>query len=181
MRRKHAHISDGRLAAVLFFTGWIPLASKGPLGGFFGFLVAVVLLRHWVARHDDHLPLSYAAALVATLAAVVLSYGLLHPLWTAQVIPTASAAKQNRSVEVLVHNAARADVTIENLRTDFFVRGPRPSRLHLAPGADGVVVLSIPGSGGCGTAVVGLNARYHVFGLSLSETLPARISLGRHC
>ena len=35
--------------------------------------------------------------------------------------------------------------------------------------------------GGCGTLVMGIHVRYHLLGLPLSQTLPARISLGSHC
>ena len=176
LRKRHPRVSDGRLALVLLFAGWIPLAAGGPKGGLFGFLAAVVLIRHWVGRYEDHLTRPKAtAALVAVLGSVVLSYGLLHPLWTANVSPTIVAGK-HRSVVVEVHNAARTGATIDRIGASAF--GPvRPSRLHLAPGADGEIVLSVPS--GCGTPMtLGIHLRYHVFGLALGETLPARVSLG---
>jgi hypothetical protein len=180
LRRKHDLVSDGRLAVVLFFTGWIPFVAAGPVGGIFGFLVAVVLIRYWVARHDGRLPIGDATVLVGVLGAVVLSYGLLHPLWTADVV-LASPAARDRSVEMVVHNAAHVGVTIERLEAAPFSRpSPRPSRLHIAPRADGAFVLSMP-RGGCGTAVLGIHARYRIFGLTLSQTLPARVPLGRRC
>jgi hypothetical protein len=180
LRRKHDLVSDGRLVVVLFFTGWTPVVAAGPVGGVFGFLFAVVLVRHWAARHDGRLPVGDAAVLVGLLGAVALSYGLLHPLWTADVVPESPAAR-DRSVEIVVHNAARVGVTIERLEVPaFFRRSPPPSRLHLAPRADGTFALSMP-RGGCGTAVLGIHARYHLFGLTLSQTLPARVSVGRRC
>lgn len=180
LRRKHARVSDGRLAVVLFFTGWIPLRTAGPAGGLVGFLIALVLVRHWVARHEDRLAPKYAAALVAVLGSVVLSYGLLHPVWTTSVTPTISAGKQ-RGVEIHVHNAARVGVTVDRVEAPGFpYGGPRPARLHLAPGGDGTMVLSVSGTG-CGTDVLGIRTHYHVFGLALSETVPARIRLGPSC
>jgi hypothetical protein len=44
MRGACDHFSEGRLALVLFLTGWLPLYG-GPIGGLLGFLVAV-----WVVR-----------------------------------------------------------------------------------------------------------------------------------
>lgn len=180
LRRKHTCVSDGRLAVVLFFTGWIPLRTAGPAGGLIGFLIALMLVRHWVARHEDHLAPRYAAVLVAVLATVVLSYGFLHPLWTTSVTPTISAGKQ-RLVAIHVHNAARVGVTVDRIEAPGFpYGGPRPARLYLAPGGDGTMVLSVSGNG-CGTDVLGIRTRYHVFGLALSETVPARIRLGPRC
>lgn len=176
LRRKHTHVSDGRLALVLLFAGWIPLATAAPVGGLVGFLVALILVRRWVARHEGRLAPTSAAVLVAVLGTVVLSYGLLHPLWSAGVFPYTSAGKQ-RSVEIDVHSAARVGVTIDRIEAPFG-GSARPARLHLAPGADGAIVLSVP-RGVCGTAVFGIHARYHVFGLALGETLPARV--GRRC
>jgi hypothetical protein len=178
LRRKHPRVSDGRLAVVLVFCGWVPLATAGPRG-LFGFLVALVLVRYWVARHADHLAPAHAAALVAVLGAVVLSYGLLHPLWTTDVSPTTSLGKQ-RVLEIYVHNAARAGVTIDRIEVTPFLRPARPARLHLAPKADGTIVLSVP-PGGCGRGIFDIRTHYHVFGLALSQTLPARVSYGRGC
>jgi hypothetical protein len=178
LRRKHERVSDGRLAVVLFFTGWIPLATKGTLG-LFGFLVAVVLVRFWVGRHDDYLRPVEAAVLVAVLSAVVLSFGLTHPLWTASVRKTAST--KNNQVEVVVHNAARIGVTIDRLDPAPLIGRPRPSHLHLAPGADGSFRFSFRGQSGCGTALLGLHARYQLLGLTLTEKLPAQVSVGRPC
>ena len=179
LRRRHTHVSDGRLAVVLFFTGWIPLATAGPAGGLFGFLVALVLVRRWVARHEDRLAPAKAAAVLAVLGAVVLSYGLLHPLWTADVFQPASG--KQRAVEIDIHNAARTGVSIERIDAGPPFRGPaRPARLRLAPGARGTIALSLP-RGGCGTGVFGVHIRYHVFGLTLGETLPARVQLGHDC
>jgi hypothetical protein len=180
LRRKHAQVSDGRLAVVLLFTGWIPLTTAGPAGGLVGFLVALVLVRHWVARHEDRLAPKFGALLAAVLGTVVLSYGLLHPLWTTNVTPTISAGKQ-RSVGIHIHNAARVGVTVDRIEAPGLpYGGPRPARLYLAPGADRTLVLTITGTG-CGTDVLGIHTRYHVFGLALSETVPARVRLGPSC
>ena len=180
LRRKHAHVSDGRLAVVLFFTGWIPFRIGGPPGGLVGFLIALVLVRHWVARHEDRLAPRYAAVLVAVLGTVVLSYGLLHPLWTTSVTPTISVGKQ-RGVEIHIHNAARVAVTVDRVDAPGLpYRGPRPARLHLAPGGDGTMVLSVLGHG-CGTDHLGIRTHYHVFGLALSEPVPALIRIGPSC
>jgi hypothetical protein len=181
LRKKHVHVSDGRLAVVLLFTGWVPLTTAGPAGGLVGFLIALVLVRHWVARHEDHLALKYATVLVAVLSTVVLSYGLLHPLWTASVIPTLSVGKQ-RGVEIYVHNAARVGVTVDRVEAPGFpYSGLRPARLHLAPGADGLMVLSVSSGNGCGTDHLGIRTHYHVFGLALSQTVPALVRIGPRC
>jgi hypothetical protein len=180
LRRKHSQVSDGRLAVVLLFTGWIPLTRAGPAGGVLGFLFALLLVRHWVARHEDRLAPRFAAILVAVLGAVVLSYGLLHPLWTTSVTPTVSAGKQ-RSVAIHLHNAARVSLSVDRIEAPGLpYRGPRPARLDLAPGADGTIRLIVLGTG-CGTDVLGIDTRYHVFGLALSETVPALIRIGRAC
>jgi hypothetical protein len=181
LRRKHAHVSDGRLAVVLFFTGWIPLTTAGPVGGVAGFLIALVLIRYWVARHEDRLAPTHAAALLAVFGVVVLSYGLLHPVWTVSVTPTLSAGKQ-RLVGINLHNAARVGVTIDHIETMGWPYGrPRPARLHLAPGADRTIWLPVARTTGCGTDVLGIRAHYHVFGLAFSAPLPARIPLGPRC
>jgi hypothetical protein len=179
LRRRHAHVSDGRLAFVLFLTGWIPLAANRPLGGFFGFCVAVALIRYWIGRNDDRLPPRVAAVLVAILGCLVLSYGLLHPLWTADVVSTASAAKTRR-FEVTIHNAARAGVTVERIAAEPFPVSPQPGRLHVAAGADGSFVLLVPGHG-CGTLRLRVSTRYRLFGLTLREQLPVAVAVGPHC
>jgi hypothetical protein len=178
LRRKQPRVSDGRLAVVLFFTGWIPLRTAGPAGGLVGFLIALVLVRYWVARHEDRLPPKYAAALVVVLGTVVLSYGLLHPVWTMSVTPTLPGGKA-RSVVVGIHNAARVGVTIDRIEAPLPFGPARPHRLHLAPGGHGDILLSVPH--GCGTPVVDIHTRYHIVGLTLGETLPAQVPLGRHC
>jgi type IV secretory pathway TrbD component len=58
--------------------------------------------------------------------------------------------------------------------------GPRPARFHLAPGADRTIVLTVKGTG-CGTDVFGIHTHYHVFGLALSETVPAAVRIGPRC
>jgi hypothetical protein len=179
IRRKHARVSDGRLAVVLFFTGWLPLTTAGPKGGIAGFLVALVLVRHWVTRHEGRLPIADAAVLVGILGAVVLSYGLLHPLWTADSAAVVSPSK-SQGARVIVHNAARVGVTIDRIEGIPGFGPPMPSHFHLAPGADGVVTFALP-RGGCGTGIFGIHARYRLLGLTLTESLPARLSLGHHC
>jgi hypothetical protein len=178
LRRNHAPVSDVRLALVLLFVGWIPLRTAGPVGGLVGFLIALVLIRHWVARHEDRLAPKSAAALVAVLGTVVLSYGLLHPVWTMSVTPTLPGGKA-RSVVVGIHNAARVRVTIDRIAALLPFGPARPPRLHLAPGATKDITLSIPH--GCGTLVVGIRTHYHIFGLALSETVPAKVPLARSC
>jgi hypothetical protein len=178
LRRNHARVSDGRLAVALFFTGWIPLRTAGPAGGLVGFLIALVLVRHWVARHEDRLAPKYAAALVAVLGTVALSYGLLHPVWTMSVTPTLPGGKA-RSVVVGIHNAARVGVTIDRIEAPLPFGPARPRRLHLAPGGHGDIMLSVPH--GCGTPLVDIHTRYRIFGLTLSQTLPALVPLGRRC
>jgi hypothetical protein len=178
LRRKHTQVSDGRLAVVLFFCGGVPLATAGAPRGLFGFLVALVLVRHWVARHEDRLVPKYAAAVVAVLGSVVLSYGLLHPVWTMSVAPTLPGGKA-RSVVVGIHNAARVGITIDRIAAPLPFGPARPPRLHLAPGGTRDIMLSVPH--GCGTAVVGIHTRYHIFSLALSETVPAKVPLGRSC
>jgi hypothetical protein len=159
-------------------TGWIPFSTAGPTGGLVGLLIALVLVRHWVARYEDRLAPKYAAAVVAVLGTVVLSYGLLHPLWTMSVEPILPGGKA-KSVVVGIHNASRVGVTVDGIRAPIPFGPARPARLHLAPGATRDIMLSRPH--GCGTPVVGIHARYHLFGLALSETVPARVPLGHRC
>jgi hypothetical protein len=180
LRRRHPQVSDGRLAFALLFSGWIPLAVNRPAGGLFGFCLAVVLIRYWIGKHDDRLSLPVAAILVAILGSLVLSYGLLHPLWTVNVVPTASAAKTRR-FEMTVHNAARAGVTIDRVSAAPFFVSAEPSRLHLASGADGFVALSLPRGDGCGTLRLGVSTRYRVFGLTLRQQLPVNVPFGPRC
>lgn len=178
LREKHPRVSDGRLAVVLFFAGWIPLTTAGPAGGLVGFLIALILVRHWVARHEDRLAPKHAAALVAVLGIVVLSYGLLHPVWTMSVDTTLPGGKA-RSVVVGIHNAALVGVTIDRIEAPRPFGPAHPPRLHLAAGGTRDVMLSIPH--GCGTPVVDIHTRYHIFGLTLSETVPALVPLGHRC
>jgi hypothetical protein len=178
LRRKHASVSDRRLAVVLLLCGGVPLATAGAPRGLFGFLVALILVRHWVARHEDRWAPKYAAALVAFLGTVVLSYGLLHPVWTMSVDPTLPGGKA-RSVVVGIHNAARVGVTIDRVYAPPPFGPARPARLSLAPGATRDIMLSVPH--GCGTPVVDIHTRYHLLGLTLSETLPALVPLGHRC
>jgi hypothetical protein len=176
LRMKHARVSDRRLAVVLLLCGGVPLATAGAPRGLFGFLVALILVRHWVARHEDRLAAKYGAALVAVLGTVVMSYGLLHPVWTISVSPIGGRA---RSVVVGIHNAARVGVTIDRIAAPLPFGPAHPPRLRLAPGGTKDIMLSVPQ--GCGTPVVGIRTHYRIFGLALSETVPAKVTLGRSC
>jgi hypothetical protein len=182
LRRKHGTVSDGRLAVVLLFTGWIPLVAAGPVGGLFGFLVAVVLVRHWVARREELLSLRDAAILVAVLSALVLSYGLLHPLWTADVFPSAPVGN-SRAVQVVIHNAGLTGVTIDRVEVQPALRfSSQPGTLQLGSRADRLFKLSLPDArGSCGTLVAAIHAHYHIVGIPFTEDLPVRLALGRRC
>jgi hypothetical protein len=191
MRRSYARFSEGRLSLILLLTGWFPIKAGGPLGGFFGFLVAVVLIRYWVARHDDHLPNRTAIILVAALAGEIAVYGVLHPLWTVDVVPTGTA--HAKAATIVIHNAGRVPVKVDGFnvtppfeiaQADGFV--PVPGRLNAPHRAfrfparsERFFVLSLPQ--GCGTLWQKIKVRYHVFGLPLSQAVPARVSLGRNC
>jgi hypothetical protein len=179
LRRFHPSVSDGRLAITLLFTGSLPLVTPHRPAVAGGFVVALLLVRYWVGRHDGRLAPRAAAAVAAAPAAVVLSYGLLHPLWSTGLVPTASVGRYC-SVLVTVHNAARAGVDIDRITTSDFTESPaRPARLHLAPGADGTVTLRY--LGGSGSGEFSMRAHYHVFGLALSEALPFHIQLRPDC
>jgi hypothetical protein len=191
MRRSYDSFSESRLALVLLLTGWLPLRAGGPVGGLFGFLVAVVLIRYWVARHQDHLPNRAAIILVAALAGAIAVYGVLHPLWTVGVVPSGTAHASTATI--VVHNAGRVPVRVDGFKVappfsivqaDAF--RPIPRRLNASHRAfrfparsERFFVLSLPQ--GCGTSVWRINIRYHVFGLPLSQAVPARVSLGRNC
>jgi hypothetical protein len=191
IRRSYDRFSEGRLALVLLLTGWFPIKAGGPLGGFFGFLVAVVLIRYWVARHQDHLPNRTAIILVAALAGVIAVYGVLHPLWTVDVVPSGTA--HARAATIVIHNAGRVHVRVDGFavtrpfdiaQADGFMPVPgrlnAPHRAFRFPArAERFFVLSLPQ--GCGTFWQKIKVRYHVFGLPLSQAVPARVSLGGTC
>lgn len=178
MRRSYDHVSDERLALALLLTGWLPLRFGGPIGGFFGFVVAVVLARHWVAGAQYRIPGRTAAALVAGLAAFIAVYGLLHPLWAVDVIRPGAALP--RTTMIVLHNAALVPVRVEGVSVS-------PSLGHV-DGAQGplrfparserLLVQHLP-RGACGSVVANVHLRYHVFGLPSSQTVPALVSLGR--
>lgn len=192
MRRSYDRLSESRLALVLLLTGWLPLKAGGPVGGFFGFLVAVVLIRYWVARHQDHLPSRTAFILVAALAGATAVYGVLHPVWTVDVLPSGTA--HARTATIVIHNAGRVPVRVDGYQVPpwFGIAQshgfrPFPRRLNASHRAfrfparsERFFVLSLP-QGGCGTFMQKINIRYHVFGLPLSQAVPARVSLGRNC
>jgi hypothetical protein len=184
LRRSREQLSEGRLAAVLLLTGWLPLSGAGPAGGLGGFLIAVVLIRYWVARHQDHLPGREAVVFALLLAGVIASYGLLHPLWPSDGGPIITATQSGRSAMVYVHNAARTGVTLDRWSLESFIGGSGRFRppLHVAGGADATLTRALPiPKGGCGTAVLGLHVRYRIFGITLDETVPTRVSLGQNC
>lgn len=178
MRRSCDRVSDERLSLVLLLTGWLPLRFGGPAGGFFGFVVAVVLVRCWVAGAEYRLPRRTAAAIVGALGAFALVYGLLHPLWAVDVIPPGAA--HPRTTTIVMHNAARVPVRVDGL-----IVGPPLGRLEGAARpvsfparSDHLLVQHLP-RGGCGRVVVEAHVRYHVFGLPSTQAVPALVSLGR--
>jgi len=178
MRRSYDRVSDERLSLALLLTGWLPLRFGGPAGGFFGFVVAVVLVRYWVAGAEYRLPRRTAAAMVGALGAFVLVYGLLHPLWAVDVIPPGAA--HPRTTMIVMHNVARVPVRVDGLTVS-----PPLGRLEGAARpvsfparSDHLLVQHLP-RGGCGRVVVEARVRYHVFGLPSSQAVPALVSLGR--
>ncbi len=180
--RTHEHVSDGRLAVLLVLTGGIPLVISHHDhhgAGLLGFILAVVFVRRWVVRHEGRWALAPAAAILAVLCAVVVSYGALHPLWTASAYSTGHTGRYC-TVAVDIRNAARVGVTIDEISATSLTLSPvRPAQLHLAPRADQVIVVRY--LGGSGSGVFDVNAHYHVFGLALSETLPFRLQLQNNC
>jgi hypothetical protein len=193
LRKAHEPVSDGRLAGVLLVTGWLPLETAGPYGGFFGFLAAVLLIRYWVARHQDHLPRKTAVSCLAGLAAVVVSYGLLHPFWTTNISPVQfEPPVKNRIITIGISNASRFAVRVDGFKLSppFATRAVPPdfpfpsvrtsSPFVVPPRSERFLNRSLP-PGGCGALVIGIHVRYHLLGLPLRQTVPARISLGSHC
>jgi hypothetical protein len=190
LRGSYQHFSDLRLALVLVFTGWLPLNLGGPVGGLFGFLVAVLLIRGWVPKRQDQLSKLAATGTVAGLAAFILVYGLLHPLWTVDV--EGSSARGAHTALIVIHNVARVPVEVEGYTIDPPL--PQPSQgFSLSPGrlghlqhaflfparTDRSLTQTLPQ--GCGTIPLAIHVRYHVFGLPLSQTVPASARIGRDC
>jgi len=179
------HFSEGRLALVLLVTGWLPLYA-GPIGGFFGFLVTVCLVRVWVTRAKDRLPARTAVLTTAVLALVAGSYGLLHPFWTMDV-----SGYPAQPAWISIYNASRAPVSLDGFTvsppvasrqargftSDPFGDGPSTSRF--APRSTRFLVQ--PLAQGCGTVRLNIHVRYHLFGLPLSQNVPAFTKLGRAC
>jgi hypothetical protein len=187
LRSSHEHFSEGRLALVLLLTGWLPLYAGGPVGGLFGFLVAVFLVRVWVTRAQDRLPMRSTIVTVAVLALIAVVYGLLHPFWTVDVEPYRA-----HTAMIVVNNAAHVPV-----RVDGFTVGPpassfrrsggfrltpdetAPSRFRFAPRSVGILIQPLPP--GCGTMPLSIHMRYRIFGLPMTQTVPAYASLGHSC
>lgn len=187
MRRSYEKFSEGRLALVLLLTGWLPIYSGGPVGGLLGFLVAVWVVRVWVTRDQDRLPTRTTIITVAVLAAVAAVYGLLHPFWTMDVEPYRA-----NTAMVVINNAAQVPV-----RVDGFTVSPAASSFRQADGfkltplgaahrafrfpprSDRFLIQPLPQ--GCGTFRLSIHVRYHIFGLPLTQTVPAFASLGHHC
>lgn len=178
MRRSYDRVSDERLALVLLLTGWLPLRFGGPIGGFFGFLVAVGLARYWVAGAEYRLPTRTAAAMIAGLGAFAAVYGLLHPLWAVDVIPP--GATRPGTTTIVVHNAALVPVKVErvSVRPHLGRVEGAASPFSVPARSDRLLVQRLPHEG-CGALVVGVHVRYHVFGLPLGQKVPAYVSLGR--
>jgi len=183
MRGAYDHFSEGRLALVLLLSGWLPLYAGGPVGGFLGFAVAVAVVRFWVTGAEDRLPARTAIVSVAVLATVAGSYGLLHPFWTMDV----SVGRPHRAM-ILIHNAAHVPVRVDGATVT-----PIPSRqAHFAtspfggqrtfrfpPRSERFLLQQLPQ--GCGTVRLSIHVRYHIFGLPLTQTVPAFAKLGRPC
>jgi uncharacterized membrane protein len=186
LRRSYEHFSEGRLALVLLLTGWLPLAG-GPAGGLFGFLFAVLLVRAWVTRAQDRLPVRTTIITVAVLALVAATYGLLHPFWTMDVEPWRA-----NTAFVVINNAAQVPVRVDGFtvspaaplfrQADGFKltpRGAAQDAFRFAPRSDLYLIQPLPQ--GCGTLRLGIHVRYHIFGLPLTQTVPAFAKLGGEC
>jgi hypothetical protein len=187
MRSSYEHFSEGRLALVLLLIGWLPIYTGGPVGGLLGFLVAVWLVRVWVTRDQDRLPTRIMIITVAVLAAVAAVYGLLHPFWTMDVEPY----RANTAL-VVINNAAQVPVRVDGFtvspsapsfrQTDGFKLTPLGAAhrtFRFPPRSDRYLIQALPQ--GCGTVRLSIHVRYHIFGLPLSQTVPAFASLGHHC
>jgi len=190
LRSTYDHFSEGRLALVLLLTGWLPLYA-GPVGGLFGFLFAVWLVRVWVTGAKDRLPAGPTIITVAVLAAVAGTYGLLHPFWTMDVVPV-----RKHVAGIGIWSAARVPVKVDGYtvtpspsssRAVGFKNGPFVDELHtrqlhtfrFAPRS--VLFLNQQLPQGCGTIRLSVHVRYHLFGLPLTQTVPAFAKLGRSC
>ena len=182
LRRTHEHVSDGRLAILLLLTGGIPLViSHHDHHGFglLGFILAVVFVRRWVVRREGRWALVPTLALLTVLCAVVLSYGLLHPLWTTTDAFRTGADPRQCAVGMNIHNAALVGVTLDQ------VEPPPGFTIESVPDdfaarSDAAVSL-LPLGGGSGTGVFDVTVRYSVFGFALTERLPLRIQLQNNC
>ena len=179
MRGTFARFSETHLLLVLLFTGWLPFVAAGPPGGTFGFLLAVVLVRVWVARTDDHLPRRAALACSAVLVTVVASYGLLHPLWSTDAF--ASGTPSRSKLLIAVHNSARVPVTVERLDGGpLFVSAASPRGVRISAGADSLFALKWAPHA-CANVLTELRIRYRILGITFSEPLRARPSRVRRC
>jgi hypothetical protein len=187
MRRSFEHFSEGRLALVLLFTGWLPVHAGGPVGGFLGFVIAVWLVRAWVTRAEGRLPARTTIITVAVLALVAAVYGVLHPFWTVDVEPYRS-----HQALIVVNNAAQVAATVDGFtvspaapslrRADGFTLTPLGTAhrtFRFAPRSERLLIQRLPQ--GCGTLRLSIHMRYHIFGLPMTQSVPAFASLGHSC
>ena len=187
MRRSYDHFSEGRLALVLLLTGWLPIYAGGPVGGLLGFLLAVWVVRAWVTRAQDRLPIRTAIITVAVLAVVATVYGLLHPFWTTDVEPYRA-----NTAMVVINNAAQLPVRVDGLTVSPAARsfretggfrlsplGAAQRTFRFAPRSERFLIQALPK--GCGTVRLSIHVRYHIFGLPMTQTVPAFASLGSDC
>lgn len=187
MRRSYEHISEGRLGLVLLLTGWLPLYAGVPVGGPLGFLIAVWLVRVWVTRAQDRLPTSTTIISVAVLAVAATVYGLLHPFWTMDVVPWRA-----NTAMVVMFNAAQAPVRVDGFtvspaapsfrQADGFKLTPYGAAhraFRFAPRSDRYLIQPLPQ--GCGTLRLSVHVSYHIFGLPMTQTVPAFAKLSGGC
>jgi hypothetical protein len=186
LRSAYDHFSEGRLALVLLLTGWLPLYA-GPVGGLLGFLFTVWLVRVWVTGAKDRLPARPTIITVAVLAAVAGIYGLFHPFWTANV-----ASFRPRTATIVIHNAAHVPVRVDGYTVTPIPSASRPAggftttflgggrrTFRFAPRSDRFLNQPLPQ--GCGTVRLSVHLRYHIFGVPMTETVPAFAKLGHPC
>ena len=178
LRTSFEAVSEPRLALVLLFTGGLPLVA--PLRwAAFGFVVVVLLGRTWISRQDERVPPRSAAIVASGLALVIVSYGLLHPVWIASA-RTVERQTNGRSVELVLQNASRLPITIETVDP-----GPIGGRVigrevRVAPGAAATFFVEPP-PGGCATVLPATRVHYRLAGLTLSSQLTGRPTRSIRC